>query len=83
MSGWHSSRLQQDLLSDQNQSSSLSGIYDLQVKIVVATPEIAPAVPKQNVVEKFGYVPGVLTRARGESPVVLLITPSMAYLACW
>lgn len=29
-------------------------IEDLQVKRVVATPEIAPAVPKQNVVEKFG-----------------------------
>jgi hypothetical protein len=51
--------------------------------MVVATPEMAPAVVKQKVVEKFGYVPGVLTKARGESPVVLLMTPSMAYLACW
>jgi hypothetical protein len=56
---------------------------NLQVKSVVATPEIAPAVPKQRVVERFGYVPGVLTRARGESPVTLLIIPSMAYLVCW
>jgi hypothetical protein len=55
----------------------------LQVKSVVAIPEIAPAVPKQIVVERFGYVPGVLTRARGESPVTLLIIPSMAYLVCW
>lgn len=40
-----------------------------------------PAVVKQARVPKLGYVPGVLTHSRGESPVALSITRSMAYFA--
>lgn len=60
--------------------SLMSNLYSLRIG-VKAAPETMPAVLKQTKVLSVGYVPAVLTHSSGESPVVLSMTLSIAYLA--
>lgn len=57
-------------------------MYAQAIAVMVA-PAVAPARPKQVMVDRVGSAPLVFAMTRGELPVAWYIQSSMAYLERW